>query len=114
MLFNSQSLVAMFSGDEDIFLEIKADFIRTYADLVEKVRIAVDKNDAEELHISAHTLKGVLSTFCADEVKELAFELECMGREKAIEGANKKVLVLQEKVYELIKELEKFDSSAMK
>lgn len=114
MLFNAQNLVAMFGGDEDIFLEIKADFIRTHKEMVERIRVAVENKDIEELHISAHTLKGVLSTFCADEVKELAFELECMGREKTIEGAQQKVVVLTDKMNELIKQLEDFDSSAMK
>lgn len=114
MLFNDKNLVAMFHGDEDIFLEIKADFIRTYQEMVDRIKDAAKENDADELQISAHTLKGVLSTFCAEPIKELAFELETMGREKVTTGALEKTLVLEVQMNQLIKELENFDSSSMK
>lgn len=113
MKFNQENLVAMFDGDEDIFVEIRDDFVSTYPEMVEAVVEAAKNQDHEKLHISAHTMKGVLATFCADELREVAFEIEMMGKDNNLARSVERAEFLAKEIEALIEELKSFDTTKM-
>lgn len=108
MSFNGNELNLMFSDDQDIFVEIYGDFKNSLPDMINEIKVAIEQKNPQELQISAHTLKGVLSTFCAIESKEIAFELECMGRDASFNNAENKLNELESLVKILLSDLDNF------
>ncbi|EQC45311.1 Hpt domain-containing protein [Bacteriovorax sp. Seq25_V] len=111
MEFDSKELTMMFGDDQEIFFEIFGDFEQSLDEMLGEISSAIEAKNAEALQISAHTFKGVLSTFCALESKELAFELEQMGRAGSFDGAVEKFEKLKEYSVKLIASLKSFQFS---
>ena len=65
-----------------LLLELTGIFEETYQDSVQGIKAAVNDKDYDELEHHAHTLKGMVSNFQANELKDLCFELELAGKEK--------------------------------
>ena len=112
MHFEKEALAEMFAGDEEIYIEIRQDFFDSYQQMMSEIKAAVESSDANQLQITAHTFKGVLSTFCATRAKDLAFELEKMGKEGSLDKVRETFTKLSEEVPNLIDELKEFDITA--
>lgn len=111
MEFDNKELTMMFGDDQEIFFEIFGDFEQSLDEMLGDISKAIEVKNAEALQISAHTFKGVLLTFCALESKELAFELECMGRDGVFDGAVDKFEKLKVSSMKLIGSLKSFQFS---
>lgn len=108
MNFDENELNMMFGDDPEIFQEIFGDFVDSYKQMLEEVEVAINDKNADGLQISAHTLKGVLATFCSTIAKDHAFELEEMGRDGRFDGCEEKYAVLSKEVEALINDLKSF------
>jgi|GEM_PF-5487054 len=77
--FNHEELLFQFRGDEEILLEMVELFIEAKEDFLSAIEDSIAKKDGDRLRISAHTLKGVLSNFFAENGKKNAYLLEECG-----------------------------------
>ena len=67
-------------GDAELLREVVGLFLDDYPHSLEMIRDAVAHSDHSGLERHAHSLKGSVSTFGAQEVFEAAFALEKQGR----------------------------------
>ena len=67
-------------GDHDLLRELAGLCADECPKLMAEIRGAVARKDAAKLRIAAHTLKGSVATFAADEAAAAAQRLEEMGR----------------------------------
>jgi two-component system sensor histidine kinase/response regulator len=81
-------------------------FVQEVPKLIVQIRAAISSGDAILLHRAAHTLKGSADIFSAKIVAQAAWELECMGRDGRMEGANEAWEDLNPKIKQLISALE--------
>jgi len=75
--FDREGLMDRVDGDLEFLEETLEMFEEDAPDLMQAIR---DATDAESLARSAHTMKGMLSNFCADEATGLALAIEQRGR----------------------------------
>ncbi len=111
MKFDTQELNLMFGDDTEIFYEIFADFKDSADEMVSKIEEAINSKNSADLEISAHTLKGVLSTFCSTVAKEISFELEMKGKNGDFDGCAESLETLKVEVTALIDELGSYQFS---
>jgi two-component system sensor histidine kinase/response regulator len=105
MRINAEELNMMFGDDMEILAKIFDDFKNGHMDMLNAVEAAISSDNASELEITAHTLKGVLATFCADDAKEMSFKLEEMGRAGSCDGAKEIYDDLKAEVVEAVVQL---------
>jgi HPt (histidine-containing phosphotransfer) domain-containing protein len=79
--------------------------------LMSQIQDAIASGDAATLGRVAHTLKGMISNFCAPAAQNAALELERMGKAGDLSAAPAATTVLQVQVDALIAELEQFVKS---
>jgi CheY-like chemotaxis protein len=104
--FDRNAAMKSVGGDVALLHEIIGVFIAEYPAMLTKVREAVENADFEALHRSAHTFKGAVSTFGPSRVKELAQQLENLGRNKNLTGASEILQHLVQAADELNKGLQ--------
>jgi HPt (histidine-containing phosphotransfer) domain-containing protein len=68
--------------DKEIVLEIINIFIDEYPSRIAIIKKNIEEKNFEELRFNAHSLKGVISNFVAEEARLAAKELEDKGKEK--------------------------------
>ncbi len=98
-------------GDLDLLKEIAAIFLEDLPRSVAKIEESISTKDFELLERSAHGLKGAASNFGASDVVEFALNLEKMGREKNLSGAEEGLRTLRSALATLKAELEAFQNS---
>lgn len=105
---NASEMRTHFSGDEEMIGELVEIFEETYLEILQEVEKTFQESDALGLEHSAHTLKGMVANFFADSLKEDAFELEKMGRDKQIDKSSiDKIENLKIGIPELLAEVRK-------
>ena len=70
-----------------------------------RIRQAIARGDAEELRSAAHALKGSAGNFLADAAVEAAQQLEIMGREHNLLGADESLIRLEAEIAALTQRL---------
>ncbi len=107
-MFDESALVEQVDGD----MEFLADTVGMLADdgpeLIAQLRVAIDAGDAAGVGRIAHTLKGMISNFCAHETQSIAFELEKAGKANDLSAAAGLIERLAQQVDALIAELTEF------
>ena len=78
---------ALQSADQEIIQIIAQSFLDAYDGYVKEIADAIANHDSELLHRSAHTMKGVVSNFCAFPIETLAEKLEKKGKGHQFDGA---------------------------
>ena len=68
--------------DKEIIVEIIDLFIDEFDERMMNLKSNIEASDMEQLIFHAHSLKGVISNFVADEPRELARALEEKAKEK--------------------------------
>jgi two-component system sensor histidine kinase/response regulator len=76
--------------------------------LMAEVKQALAANDAAALGRTAHTLKGMISNFCAPQLHASAFEVERMGKSGDVAMAGQAVQKVEAELELLIAELVEF------
>lgn len=93
MTFDLSEALARVGGDEELLKEIAGLFLDDAPGMLDAIRVAVRDGDATALHRFAHSLKGSVANFGANETVAAAFKLEKMGASGKLEGAQ---LVLEQ------------------
>lgn len=90
-----ESVLDRVGGDLDLLKEIVSIFEQEGPALLEEIRNAITLSDLQRLESAAHSLKGCVSTFGADNAAAAALRLEQMGRQGRMEGAEDAVADLE-------------------
>ena len=98
MGFDLSAALERVGGDEELLKEIAGLFLVDAPKSVASIRAAIDKSDAMALQRSAHSLKGSVANFGAEEAVEAAFQLEKMGTDGKLEGASEAFTVLDSEI----------------
>jgi HPt (histidine-containing phosphotransfer) domain-containing protein len=85
---NSKGLIKAFENDHHLFEELVEIFVNDYPQMLNTLRKSLESTDAETLSRTAHSLKGMLRNFQADAVADKAFELEKIGKQGELDGAD--------------------------
>lgn len=86
-VWNPAEVLERIGNDLQLLGEMVELFLLEYHEALKRIRRAVEDHDPEALAISAHSLKGSVSNFCADDVTEVTAKLETLGREGDISTA---------------------------
>ena len=106
--FNPAELMDRIDGDVEFLEECIEIFDEDSAPLLAKIREAVAAQDAEALVPPAHTLKGMLSNFCAAPAETAAREIESRGRAGELGDIDAAVDLLQRESEQLRTALQTF------
>lgn len=106
--FDPQQALAQLGDDRELLGEIAVLFAEDSERLLGAIESAIDLEDPGALHSSAHALKGTLANFAAQLPRELALELETLGRGGKINGAEAKFEELKRAVESFQEELRLF------
>jgi two-component system, sensor histidine kinase and response regulator len=93
-------------GDSDLLREIVELFLADYPVTLEKIRSAVSARDAAAIEQHAHSLKGSVSTFGAQNAFDAALTLERQGRTGDLSGVETGLTQLERALGALRPELE--------
>lgn len=93
-------------GDAELLKEIAVLFLGEYPKMLDELRAAAGRGDANQLERTAHSLKGSVSNFGAGAVVEAARKLEAMGRARQIEEAAPLIGALESALTALARELQ--------
>lgn len=96
------SMLGYFDGDLELFQETFELFIENYPSQIETIRMAISAADPESLDMAAHLFKGSVSNFSVSNITALASDLEQMGREKRMDGAEQVLSEVELHVNEFI------------
>lgn len=105
MLVNEKELKVHFDGDEELIGELIEIFESSYPNKLIEVKEALSSKDYGKLELHAHTLKGMIVNFFSKDLKEAAFYLEKMGRDKRDEDGSKYLEILEAGLPVLITEV---------
>jgi two-component system, sensor histidine kinase and response regulator len=96
--------------DAQLFGEIARAFLEESSQLMTQISDAVRSGNSAKLTHSAHTLKGVLNTVAADGAAEIAQQVEQMGRQQDLAGAEQPLAELERLVTHIRFQLANFAS----
>jgi PAS domain S-box-containing protein len=82
-----QRAMDVVQGDRDLLRDVISTFLDECNSMVNAIRLSIAEKNREALHRSAHTLKGSMRYFGADESYERCLELENMGKDSQFEAA---------------------------
>ena len=81
---------------ENEFETLVNTFIQDSQNKVEELDAILQQQDCDALRKVAHSLKGSSSNVCAFRLSELARQLEMMGKEETLDGADDVLVSLRE------------------
>lgn len=91
--------------DKEIVLEIIDIFLDEYDKRMEQLSKDINENDLESLRFNAHSFKGVVANFLAEEPKNISKQLEENAKQGINAGNLELFEQLKEKTDEMIEEL---------
>ena len=97
-------------GDVELLCEVIGLFLDDYPHSLEKIREAVHAGDSSGVEQHAHSLKGSVSIFGAQEAVEAAFSLEKQGRSGDLTTAADSLKRLEHALANLKPELEQIQA----
>jgi CheY-like chemotaxis protein len=92
-------------GNEKLVRSLVKTFLSDAPKKISTIRHAIANRDAERLASAAHSLKGSLDIFDAEEAATIARNLEAMGRARNLNGAKDKIHTLEEELATLKRHL---------
>jgi len=107
-VFDDKELLERVDNDWDFLTETVQMLTSDAPQLMDEIRRAAAAGDAAALGRSAHTLKGMISNFCAAAVQESALAVEAMGKAGDLASAPAAVHALDTQLKELIAGLNEF------
>lgn len=110
---NSLDMIASLQppGSENILGKVISVYLDSSQTLMESVRGAVEKGDFDGLHRAVHTLKSSSAYLGALVFSGMCKELEMMGRDKRLEGAQDRLSALEQEYARVREFLEKHSAS---
>jgi len=107
-LVDIKTLKMNFAGDEDILKELIQDFKDAKEQMIQEMRDGHTTQDFSLLERSTHTLKGVVSNFFAEPLKQKLATLEEMGRKKKIENFEEQMEIISTDIETMLEEVDHF------
>jgi HPt (histidine-containing phosphotransfer) domain-containing protein len=92
---NMKQLKEIMDNDDELVRECLDDFVNDYPEIIVRIQSSVRENNCEELEKTAHSFKGTLKYLAAEKAAEAALQLENMGRNGKITGADGFMSVLE-------------------
>lgn len=114
MLINPDKIKEHFDGDEDILLEVIELFLEQRDSEVKKLIQAIRSKNSSEITISAHTLKGVVSNFYAEDLRKFFFEIEQKGKAQSVDNLEIEISKIETMFKQLLEEVESLKLSIQK
>ncbi len=96
------------AGDRDLLREVAAAFLEESRMVMRDLKKAADSNDAKLFQRSAHTIKASFRTFGVETAHDLAFDLECAGKEDRITSVTSQIPELETAVATVSDQLKHF------
>jgi HPt (histidine-containing phosphotransfer) domain-containing protein len=91
--------------DKSIVVEIIDIFLKEYPDRLLSIKTAIESKDFDTLKFDAHSLKGVVANFVADQPIFIARQLENKGNEKDNSGLTDLYYQLEQSIFDLVDDL---------
>jgi CheY-like chemotaxis protein len=95
-VFDRADAMERVDGDTDLLQDVLRLFQGEAPVIMDQIRQAVTVKDASALEQAAHKLKGNAAAIGAHDVAAAARELEAMGRQQGMSGANMALVALQQ------------------
>jgi PAS domain S-box-containing protein len=87
--FDFSAALDRMGGETDLLYDHMNYVLNDAPELLERMREALTTENARQLEISAHRLKSLVSSYNHDEARDLAIELEQMGKDAALDQADR-------------------------
>jgi len=100
-ILDEAQLLARFEGEPDLLRDVVGLYLDECPKLLDGIRGAVERGDAQGLERAAHKLKGTVANFSARTSYDAALRLEVMGRSGQLEQAREAVGQLESALEEL-------------
>ena len=91
--------------DKEIVIDIINMFVDEYPERMQKIKQNIDDKDFDSLKFNAHSLKGVVSNFVAEEARAAAKKLEDKGANKDESDLDALFADMKQKITQVIDEL---------
>ncbi|MBV9084537.1 MAG: response regulator [Acidobacteriaceae bacterium] len=104
-LVDSEALLARVDGDVVLLRKLISLFLADAPGNMRAIQAALEDNQAEDLYVLAHQLKGAVSNFSAEPVTQTALRLETMARECDLANARETYHHLEQMIEWLTPEL---------
>ena len=85
-------------GDKGLLRSLVDDFLEDYPQHLEELEGLIAKNDSAQVERKAHSLKGSIGNFGVGKAYELAYQIETLGKESRLEGAEDVLKKLEEQM----------------
>ncbi len=95
---NREELAERLDHDMNLYRELVELFLNDSVKLLERINEAIINNDAQGLQKAAHTLKGSVSNFSAFRAREIALQLEYLGRDKNLNESSRIFQILDDEI----------------
>ncbi|MCK5544077.1 MAG: Hpt domain-containing protein [Desulfobulbaceae bacterium] len=106
VIFNRADMLRRIMNNEGILKRLVSGFFEHATGYLVALRDALDNGDAPEVHLRAHTIKGVAANFSSAPLRDIAGRIEMAGKEADLKKAESLFPELQEKFDLLAKALE--------
>ena len=103
--FNLSSAMETVMDSEELFQKIADMLIESCPGYIDRIREAISGNNPGVLEREAHSLKGAVGNFGADEAYEAAYHLEKMGKNQEMATAEEGLANLESALDKLIFEM---------
>jgi PAS domain S-box-containing protein len=100
-ILDEPALLARFDGEPDLLRDVVTIFLDDCPKLMDGIRGAIERSDAQGLERAAHKLKGTVANFSARASYDVALRLEWMGRGGHLEQAREALGELDSALEEL-------------
>ena len=81
--------------------------------MISKLEKALEEKDARGIEVAAHTIKGAVSNFHVDAIRDLAAEIERHGRENDFDPVTEKTQKLAQQMVKMEQELISLKTSGL-
>ena len=107
--FDYSKALAQADGDQDLLAEVAAVFLQQYPKHLFAIREAIARNDSRTLGSIAHSLRDESSNFAAQQVCQVATEIETLAENGGLDAAKAAYARLKEALDQLRPALEKLN-----
>ena len=108
--FDLDSALSRLEGDKELLKEIAGIFIEDCPKLLSEIKKAIESKNGMELEQAAHSLKGSVGNFGAEQAFKAALNLETIGKTNNLEKAQNGFEILDNAIKKLMCALSALDS----
>jgi HPt (histidine-containing phosphotransfer) domain-containing protein len=105
---DKQAILERVDNDHDLLKQLIEIFIKKTPEYLEQLQQSVQSKNAEQTRFFAHTLKGSLANFGAEKARQMAFEIETMGKDNALNNAPQALQALEIEIQGVVQAILEF------